>query len=806
MSKPNGSNKKAEQPGNPPATHIPKDQIERTHAAESKLRDLGLSPIVEPVPAEESLPALLSRTFGVFQSVEKLKKRLEDQDAKHRERSAELDRHQQKHASREKELEERLRKLQEQQKQLERDQKQLEQDKAKDQEEKKGLIDLRHQAENGFVNDRKRWIDSVEAHVAKLREEQDQLTTALASARSNAHTEVHALREHMLRDVETLRQQEEARIAQWIIDRRRALESELAEARRKLAADQAGLAKRLAEVEADELVLAQDQAALEKKVQRLADQRAAQRDDDFQRLAEQNRRITKDRDDYFRELESLRSLQQAFEGRPATAVLQELRDLRDQCSELQRQIQSSPTAADRQRLVQLEQDRQAWEEERYDLQRKLSTAEAAKARLIPSSIALEDARSQIQALEASRQLLQRQLEELKAEIQKYTEADNQHNPLQALVDLDNKPELNDAVQNTERPDLAQLTEDLRSRLASGIADHPKLYYNPRDLRSFVAGMAMSRLILLQGNSGTGKTSLATGAAAAMGGGCAVVSVQAGWRDRQDLLGYYNAFHRRYYQTPFTEALYKAGTPRYRHTPFFIVLDEINLSRVEQFFADFLSALELKKSDRKIRLMANEAPNPPRLMPDGLHLPIPDNVWFIGTANHDETTTEFADKTYDRAHVLELPRLEERSASQATSSPRRLLPVDVSGLMTVFDEAQRRYGDTIRHVTRWMGSGSPLALALEKNASLTLGNRLDKQLACYLPVVLEMDGTVSEAMDHVLQTRVLRKVRDRHSILREDLEQLKACLEKEWKALDPANPKDLPVRSLDLLEKEIQSKR
>jgi hypothetical protein len=799
MSKKKDRNKHAGQHGNPPPPQDPKQQADEVSSAESKLRDLGLSPTAEPAPPSETLKALLDRTFGVFRALEAQQRKLEETERKHREGREENDRVRHKLEAWERELKANERKLEDQQTELR-------QEKAKTLNQWKELAQLQTKAEGGFVEEREQILAGVKAQRERLQEEHKKLTAAIDLERTQSHDELRERRQVLLQELDALRTAEGNRITKWVMDRRSELEEELAEARGKLAADQAGLAKRRAELEASEMVLSQDRAALEKKVERLAEQKASHKDDEFRRLADENRRISQERDDYYRELEALRSLQQAFEGRPATAVVQELRDLRDQRAELHRQVQLSPTAADRQRLVQLEQDRKSWEEERYDLQRQLSAAEAAKARIIPSSIALEDARSQIQALEASRRLLQRQLDELKAEIQKYTEADNQNNPLQALVDFDNKPELNDEIHHTAQPVLAQFAEDLRTRLASGIADHPRLYYEPRDLRSFVAGMAMSRLILLQGNSGTGKTSLATGAAAAMGGGCTVVSVQAGWRDRQDLLGYYNAFHRRYYQTPFTEALYKAGTPRYRQTPFFIVLDEINLSRVEQFFADFLSALELKRSDRRIRLMANQAPKPPQLMPDGLHLPIPENVWFIGTANHDETTTDFADKTYDRAHVLELPRLDERIATQVLSSPLRLAPIGVTGLMTVFEEAQHEFKETIQHVTSWMGSGSPIALALEKHASVTLGNRLDKQIACYLPVVLAMNGSISEAMDHVLQTRVLRKVRDRHSILREDLEQLQACLEKEWKTLDPENPKDLPVRSLALLAKEIQSKR
>ena len=80
-------------------------------------------------------------------------------------------------------------------------------------------------------------------------------------------------------------------------------------------------------------------------------------------------------------------------------------------------------------------------------------------------------------------------------------------------------------------------DDVRNRMAADEA----LFYDDRTIRCFLAGLAMSRLHLLQGISGTGKTSLPRAFAKALGGHADIVAVQAGWRDRQDLLGYYNAF-------------------------------------------------------------------------------------------------------------------------------------------------------------------------------------------------------------------------------------------------------------------------
>ena len=110
----------------------------------------------------------------------------------------------------------------------------------------------------------------------------------------------------------------------------------------------------------------------------------------------------------------------------------------------------------------------------------------------------------------------------------------------------------------------------------------------------MAGLAASRFTILQGLSGTGKTSLPKIFMEAIDGEKTVIPVESSWRDRNELLGYYNDFNRKFTAKEFTCQLYRAGMPYYNDTPFFIILDEMNLSRVEYYFADFLSVLEDKK--------------------------------------------------------------------------------------------------------------------------------------------------------------------------------------------------------------------
>ena len=183
-----------------------------------------------------------------------------------------------------------------------------------------------------------------------------------------------------------------------------------------------------------------------------------------------------------------------------------------------------------------------------------------------------------------------------------------------------------------------------------------LSYKAEDIATFIAGLGATRLTILQGMSGTGKTSLPKIFTEALFGNCEIIEVESSWRDKNELLGYYNEFSKTYTPKKFTQALYKAKLNPKQLT--FIVLDEMNLSRVEYYFSDFLSLMENEEEKREIKLLnvglfkdENGTKTPYKALSDGHTLKIPSNVWFIGTANRDESTFEISDKVYDRAHTM-----------------------------------------------------------------------------------------------------------------------------------------------------------
>lgn len=320
--------------------------------------------------------------------------------------------------------------------------------------------------------------------------------------------------------------------------------------------------------------------------------------------------------------------------------------------------------------------------------------------------------------------------------------------------------------------LKDFATELQHRIAQAERGK-KLYFRLDDIRLLLAGLAMSQLHIFQGISGTGKTSLAKAFAKAVNGFCTDISVQAGWRDRDDLLGHYNAFEKKFYEKDCLQGLYRANTEALSEHIHIILLDEMNLSRPEQYFAEFLSALEKNDvNDRVIALSESVLPNAPKYLKEGRKIQVPSNVWFIGTANHDETTNEFADKTYDRAFVMNLPRNEDTFEIEFFESAN----FSARTLQKLFDQAKNRYFEEVKDLLNKL-KNHELTLMLEENFGLGWGNRFEDQALRFIPVFMACGGSALMALDHLLASRMLRqgKVTGRYDISKQDIEDLQTAL-------------------------------
>ena len=277
------------------------------------------------------------------------------------------------------------------------------------------------------------------------------------------------------------------------------------------------------------------------------------------------------------------------------------------------------------------------------------------------------------------------------------------------------------------------------------ASQMKLYYTPEIVRRFVAGMAASKLLILEGISGTGKTSLPYSFSRYLSNPSTIVSVQPSFRDRTELLGYFNEFSKRFNETEFLRALYEAN---YRPDPTLIVLDEMNLARIEYYFAEMLSVLEMPNKDEWVLYLVPTAWDGDPVKMDGGKIHVADSTWFIGTANNDDSTFTITDKVYDRAMPIELN--ERADAFECEVQPH--CNVTAEHLEYLFQKAQVDYPIS----DELMDKMQKLDNYLITRFKLSFGNRIMKQLYDFIPVYVACGGTELGGMDYIVARKVLKK--------------------------------------------------
>ena len=284
------------------------------------------------------------------------------------------------------------------------------------------------------------------------------------------------------------------------------------------------------------------------------------------------------------------------------------------------------------------------------------------------------------------------------------------------------------------------------------ASRLKLYYDIEDIRRFIAGMAVSHILILQGMSGTGKTSLAHAFGSFIDNSSTIIPVQPMWKERTDLVGYYNEFTKKFNETLLLEKMYEAN---YSEDMYITVLDEMNIARVEYYFAEFLSLLELPNpEERYIDVVSDKWENDPKQLKDG-RIKLPPNMWFIGTANNDDSTFAISDKVYDRAMILNLDTKSERYIAPKTEK----MKVSCEQFNELVAEALEEYEVSKRNMKRL----AELDKYLIDHFHITFGNRIMKQIKTYIPVYVSCGGEELDALDDILSKKVIRKLETQNPI-------------------------------------------
>lgn len=250
-----------------------------------------------------------------------------------------------------------------------------------------------------------------------------------------------------------------------------------------------------------------------------------------------------------------------------------------------------------------------------------------------------------------------------ASLNKYIEFLKKNDYTQSNTDIEN-------VETTSiRFDFNKFSDSLRNS---------NLQFNDKLVQRFVASLLTKPFVILTGLAGSGKTKLAQSFIQWI---CEskeqykLVAVGADWINREPLLGYPNGLNSKDYVTPdngVLELMLTASKIENQDKPYFLVLDEMNLSHVERYFADFLSIMESEDSIKLYTGAERKSTNDTEI-PQTISWP--KNLFIIGTVNIDETTYMFSPKVLDRANVIEF-KLDEDDLKSFLAEPKK---VDLSQL-------------------------------------------------------------------------------------------------------------------------------
>ncbi len=320
----------------------------------------------------------------------------------------------------------------------------------------------------------------------------------------------------------------------------------------------------------------------------------------------------------------------------------------------------------------------------------------------------------------------------------------------------------------------------------------------------ISALASKPFVILAGTTGTGKTKTIRDLATKMNPipdepdfNHAFIPVEAGWTDGRHLLGYKNPFGRsgeNYVSTKLIDTLLKANYPEYANIPFFIILDEMNLSHVEMYFSKFLSVMETSKDEKpesvlgleELHLLYKSGVTDPiqttyilnAIDKKGLY--ISDNVFFIGTVNMDETTYMFSPKVLDRSFVIQYaPRKPSSVGHEFT-----LLEEDILGVST-------------EKLSAFMTSNAAIELSSSYDAYLDelfdvlgkfrFGPRTTNEVRRYISVcgMLHDNFTAKDGynlkttiLDRVTVQKILPKIHGNRDTLTPIFKGMKALFEKE----------------------------
>jgi hypothetical protein len=316
-------------------------------------------------------------------------------------------------------------------------------------------------------------------------------------------------------------------------------------------------------------------------------------------------------------------------------------------------------------------------------------------------------------------------------------------------------------------------------------------FEPWQVAAFITAVRTKPFVLLAGISGTGKTKLPRLIAEGTGAECRIIPVRADWSDSSDLLGY-ERLNGSFQPGTLLRFAKEAGNKPEKQ--FFFVLDEMNIARVEYYFAEVLSYLEERRPNNEGRIVSE--PLMPHLIEneDGEkwgEVRLPDNLCIVGSVNMDETTYGFSRKVLDRAFVIEFSTIDLTAISEVTEAPilEPWTSADWRALATSLAAHPARSGMDVQQMIETLTRVNKIL----EQGQLQFGYRVRDEIVLFCLAAQQCSDSFTTTsmgpvapLDLAITMKVLPRIQGSGATVRRVLEGLKA-----WASPDTTGTSDEP---------------
>lgn len=662
---------------------------------------------------------ILEKEKEVARREDELKKRLEDLDTRTRaaaetqqkeedrikQEKEDLENKKRKHADKEKALSEREKGVASDEKKIADDRKKLDKRQSDLDSQERDLIERENNAEAGFTAQNQRSLESLRKSQEKLQGEILALQEKKISAEEELQEELQRIREQKfsliekemeaykksvqdkvdaeIKAVKTSAEEAIKREKELLKETRLSLEQErkeVNEQKNTQAKIQRQIADSNADIEAREMLLKEDRADFELKVESEVGKREESVKFELKVAKEEICRL---KARLSSAQEKISKYRRTANGDSAEELLQRIDELKEENKELERE--NASRLKDDQ-LIAYQTKAEKYDKTVHECRQVKKELEEARRELEKNTqfeIMLSDARQEVDYYKRMVEIKQLMLQRYSEEVDKFKSLYNQPKELESRLDSVFEHEFNAEEYAVYDPDYTEMDwlEDIYDKCVKS-----EVVFNKRLLKSFHTSLktaGWSPLTVLAGVSGTGKSLLPEYYCRYGGIYFKSMAVQPDWDSPQSLFGFFNSIDNRFNATTLIRAmvqfvdyksleasvmkilnearseddvvayLQKLAVEKYNlnNAMFMVLLDEMNLAHVELYFSDMLSKLERRRnSDEAVKVEIDMGAGMSKFP-----LELSDNILWVGTMNEDETTKSLSDKVLDRGNLISFPR-------------------------------------------------------------------------------------------------------------------------------------------------------